>query len=181
MAHLQCVWCCVTAQSGLQLWPWSLCEEPCRRGSRLYVPSQVPLLLSLHAHGRREGASAEVTRRRCSAPLSWIFFYVGPHLCELCALFVLSGRVSVWLPVHSCQVRLAFKAAVLSWLLAGRTRPAPLPVSRVSFLSSLRPFSVPADVLNTCSELLFICSSSFGGCAVWQQILSSLLTGHWPK
>lgn len=38
---------------------------------------------------------------------------------------MLSGRVSVWLPVHSCQVRLPFKAAVLSWLLAGRTRPAP--------------------------------------------------------
>lgn len=81
---------------------------------------------------------------------------------------MLSGRVfsvaaRTFLSGSTCVLRLLFSLGYSR--VALRVLPPPC-FYRVSFLSSLRPFSVPADVLNTCSELLFICSSSFGGCGV---------------
>lgn len=173
---LHCVWCCRTARSrratlALELFFLSLvgpggamCAAlPCP-WLRLYVPSQVPL--SLHTRSKkapvlRRGKKSNVVSLLCPA-LSDIFLNVGQQLCELCAVRVVRPCF-VWMPVHSRQVfRLAFFRLLFLRLVAAGCMFSHSRLSPSLYLVCLCIFSpFLADVLNTCSELLFICSSSF--------------------
>lgn len=159
----------------MQLWPWSFFLSlvgqavqfvlPCLApGSWLYVPSQVPL--SLHTWSkkapvlRREKESNAVSLL-CPA-LPDIFLNIGQQLCELCAVRVVRPCF-VWMPVHSRQVLdFCFFRLLFLRLVAGCVFLSLLFVTLSLYLVCLCVFSLfLADVLNTCSELLFICSSSF--------------------
>lgn len=179
---LQCVWCCVTAQSwhatlALEFEP---CGEAERRechclaaGSRLYVPSQVPL--SLHPRSKKAPVLKKAMWHHCSILLSPIFFYVGPQLCKLCAVRVVRPCF-VWMPVHSRHIRLLFPAAVSP--ASCRLHVFSLLFVTLSRLS-LHPFSVSSRCAQTLVQSCYLFVPHHFEAAV-AVVLSSLLMGCRP-